>query len=58
MSSQDTCIGLVSNDRMQATAGGLAVLNNRVGRAPAAPDAERYAHKSGRLTEDYGVVTM
>jgi len=28
---------------MQATAGGLAVLNGGVGRSPAAPDAERYA---------------
>ena len=30
------------NHRIQATAGGTAVLNNRVGRAPAAPDAERW----------------
>jgi hypothetical protein len=28
---------------MQATAGGAAVVNSRVGRLPAAPDAERYA---------------
>ncbi len=29
------------NIRMQATAGGLGVLDSRDGRAPAAPDAER-----------------
>ena len=29
------------NNRMQATAGRSAVLSGRVGRTPAAPDAER-----------------
>jgi hypothetical protein len=29
------------NNRVQATAGASAVLNNHGGRAPAAPDAER-----------------
>jgi hypothetical protein len=32
-----------ANIRMQAPAGGAAVLSSRVGRAPAAPDAERWA---------------
>jgi len=32
------------NHRIQATAGGAAVLNESVGRSPAAPDAERYVH--------------
>ena len=31
------------NHRMQATAGGAALLSRRVGHSPAAPDAERYA---------------
>ncbi len=30
-----------SNHRMQATAGGLGVLDSHIWRAPAAPDAER-----------------
>jgi hypothetical protein len=34
-------VGSMPNHRMQATAGGAAVLNSRVGRSPAAPDAER-----------------
>jgi hypothetical protein len=29
------------NNRIQAAPGGAAVLNGRVGRAPAAPDADR-----------------
>ena len=39
--------GAEPNHRIQATAGGLAVLVRAVGRAPAAPDAERYADRSG-----------
>jgi hypothetical protein len=36
-------IGESHNHRIQATAGGAAVLNDRVRRSPAAPDAERWA---------------
>lgn len=38
-------VNVVHNNRMQATAGGLGVLGSRVGRAPAAPDAERYTSR-------------
>jgi len=34
------------NNRVQATAGVSAALNSYIGRAPAAPDAERSAYES------------
>lgn len=39
-----------ANHRIQATAGGASVLKNRVGRSPAAPDAERSV--DGKPKED------
>ena len=43
---QSTSGSLPPNNRIQASAGGAAVLNSRVGRAPAAPDAGRWAVRS------------
>ena len=37
------------NHRIQAPAGGAAVLNCRVGHSPAAPDAERWAEPQGTV---------
>ena len=37
-------VARLPNNRMQASEGGLAGGITRDGRAPAAPDAERYAH--------------
>jgi len=40
----DTVTRARPNHRIQATAGGLAVLRRRIAGSPAAPDAERYAY--------------
>jgi hypothetical protein len=39
----------LANNRMQAPACGLAVLGRRIGRLPAAPDAERWADRNAEV---------